>query len=572
MDAGDYYFALGNGAHEALNNILAAKNLTDEQAARIIGTGDASKTFHWVQDALDTETYSTSVYSGGTVDITTRFQDVDINYWYGTDENSTPYTYLSRSDWQGTYPQELVLMATQEMLDYMLSEYLVLQSQVLMALCIAHDFDHRSRRITLPDSLVYWFCCAGIVTLLGVLDYQAQTYLISLIRLILVWVFSLGWQFLFFRAKLSSRFFTFFYATIILLSGISFCNIVDSSCVRFGFGILPWLRSRDSQLVYCILIALRKLLVYTIIWAAELLCLRHHLGRKWSMILNRTVLLLYGFLALLTCGLFLVEFKGPVMDLGAHQNYLYYLTIFCCELGFSILALIIIIVLEKMNREAQLRAEIEADLKLTQKLWQLDQRQYEFIRDNVELINRKCHDMRHYLNLGVTNSPAVQAEMQDLSDTITKYDSVIHTGNPVCDITLSDKSMECMRKGIDFICVVDGAALSFVDEVSLYSLLGNALENAIEHVQRFPDPEQRLITLNVSRNGFMVVIRVENMLCDTVQMADGLPVSQKGDPNYHGFGIKSMRSIAEKYGGWLEVITQNGFFQLLIVLPDPRDS
>ncbi len=119
MDAGDYYFALGNGAHEALNNILAAKGLTEEQSARMVGTGNASKVYHWKQNALDTETYSTSVYSGGTADITTRFDDSNINYWFGTDENPEPYTYLSRSDWEATYPQELTLTATQEMVDYL---------------------------------------------------------------------------------------------------------------------------------------------------------------------------------------------------------------------------------------------------------------------------------------------------------------------------------------------------------------------------------------------------------------------------------------------------------------------
>lgn len=119
MDAGDYYFALGNGAHDALNNILAAKALTDEQRARMVGAGDASKVYHWVQEEFDAETYSTSVYSEGTVDITARFADSDINYWYGDAEDPSPYTYLSRSDWEGTYPKEVTLTATPAMVDYL---------------------------------------------------------------------------------------------------------------------------------------------------------------------------------------------------------------------------------------------------------------------------------------------------------------------------------------------------------------------------------------------------------------------------------------------------------------------
>lgn len=114
MDAGDYYFALGNGSHDALNNILSAKELTDEQTERMVGAGDSSKVYHWTQGELDTTTYATSVYDGET-GITARFQDADINYWYG----EGAYTYLSRSDWAGTFPQTLTLTATPEMVSYL---------------------------------------------------------------------------------------------------------------------------------------------------------------------------------------------------------------------------------------------------------------------------------------------------------------------------------------------------------------------------------------------------------------------------------------------------------------------
>ena len=113
MDEGDYYLALGNGAHDALNNVLAekGKGVSDGMTA----AGDASKVYKWHQDALDTTTYSKSVYNGAS--ITNRFEDVDINYWY-----NNAYTYLSRSDWDATYPESLSgekqLAATQKMIDF----------------------------------------------------------------------------------------------------------------------------------------------------------------------------------------------------------------------------------------------------------------------------------------------------------------------------------------------------------------------------------------------------------------------------------------------------------------------
>lgn len=94
LSAGPYYLAIGNGAHDALNNILAAKGYTTE--AGMDYNGDASKTYTWEQEELDTETYRFSSITGN--EITNRFDNADLNY-YGVE-----CTYLSRQDWEGTYP------------------------------------------------------------------------------------------------------------------------------------------------------------------------------------------------------------------------------------------------------------------------------------------------------------------------------------------------------------------------------------------------------------------------------------------------------------------------------------
>lgn len=102
MDAGDYYFALGNGAHEAVNNILAAKGCDV--------AGDASKVYRWTEAELDVMTYAVSVYTGA--EITNRFDDADINYWQDTENQ---ITYLSRNAWDTTYPATVELRASADM-------------------------------------------------------------------------------------------------------------------------------------------------------------------------------------------------------------------------------------------------------------------------------------------------------------------------------------------------------------------------------------------------------------------------------------------------------------------------
>lgn len=92
LDAGDYYLSLGNGAHEALNNVLKAKGADVE--------GNASKTYKWTQAELNDTTYATS----NDTEVTNQLDDMNLNYWKG-DKSKLWEGQLSRNDWSGTWPK-----------------------------------------------------------------------------------------------------------------------------------------------------------------------------------------------------------------------------------------------------------------------------------------------------------------------------------------------------------------------------------------------------------------------------------------------------------------------------------
>lgn len=111
MSQGDYYLSIGDDAHDALNNILAAKDAAGmfDHEGKIIA-GDREKTYTWEQKSIDTDTYRHSRITGA--EVTNQFDKADIN-------NLIPdtITYLSRSDWEATYPEEPVsVTATGEMI------------------------------------------------------------------------------------------------------------------------------------------------------------------------------------------------------------------------------------------------------------------------------------------------------------------------------------------------------------------------------------------------------------------------------------------------------------------------
>lgn len=106
VDAGTYYLTVGTDSHNAVNNILAAKGFTGMDAE-----SNAALVYAYEQKDFDAETYSVSADTGEI--ITNQFSDADPNLYSGS-ENTV--TYLSRSDWKGTYPEATtVIRATADM-------------------------------------------------------------------------------------------------------------------------------------------------------------------------------------------------------------------------------------------------------------------------------------------------------------------------------------------------------------------------------------------------------------------------------------------------------------------------
>jgi beta-glucosidase len=109
LDAGDWYFSIGDDSHDALNNVLAAKKAVGlyDQSGNAVA-GDAAKTYLFTYDNLDATTYKTT-YSGASIE--NRLEDADINFWI-----KDAVVYLTRQDWS-TFPKTILIAAIQEMTD-----------------------------------------------------------------------------------------------------------------------------------------------------------------------------------------------------------------------------------------------------------------------------------------------------------------------------------------------------------------------------------------------------------------------------------------------------------------------
>ena len=114
LEDGDYYLTVGEDSHAAVNNILAAKGYDEKSTdGRMDADGNEDMVYKWTNDKLDSTTYAVSSQTG--TEITNQFDDVDINRYEGSGDNEI--TYVSRKDWEGTWPKEAVTLsvATEQM-------------------------------------------------------------------------------------------------------------------------------------------------------------------------------------------------------------------------------------------------------------------------------------------------------------------------------------------------------------------------------------------------------------------------------------------------------------------------
>lgn len=223
------------------------------------------------------------------------------------------------------------------------------------------------------------------------------------------------------------------------------------------------------------------------------------------------------------------------------------------------------------------KSAMRQELAIMNMLWKKEQEQYELSRENIAIINQKCHDLKHQIRaIRYMSREEIDAYIEEIEESIEIYESIVKSGNEVLDTILTEKSLYCREQGITVSCVADGRQMGFINTIDLYAILGNALDNAIEAVEKFNTREKRQIDVMIYREKQFLVINIinpikEKLIYDEEQMYDtDLPQTTKGDRFYHGFGLMSIRYIVKKYDGYLNLSDEDGCFSLKILIPIPK--
>ena len=213
------------------------------------------------------------------------------------------------------------------------------------------------------------------------------------------------------------------------------------------------------------------------------------------------------------------------------------------------------------------RARLASNMETMRELVHQQRVQYEASKESAQLINEKYHDLKHLLKSFRGTVP--QEQLDRLKQSIAAYERPANSGNEVLDVLLAEKIGICQQRNIVLTCNLGQTDFSFVEELDLYSLFQNALTNAINAVSELPEDTERFISLSAARDGNMLTVHMENPCREDISFVDGLPQTRE-DPDWHGFGMKSMTRVAEKYGGMLTVEQRGKLFLLDILLLAPE--
>lgn len=300
------------------------------------------------------------------------------------------------------------------------------------------------------------------------------------------------------------------------------------------------------------------------------------LPQRYALFKTLAVLVVYGVAFVLTRRLKRV-FDGPIaiqgvvlasilalfftivlsqqVPMGGQEYMLYYL--------YSLFGALMILYIQYglYERYALMR---EADIM--KGMLYAERRQHKLSEDTIALINMKCHDLKHQVNALCRQGRVEPSLSEEIGQAVSLYDAEVQTGNSALDVVLTEKSFRCEREHVAFSCMLDGSLFDFMAAADIYSLFGNALDNAIEGTLGEPE-ERRFISIKAGRQGRLIFLHIENPCTIWLTFEDGLPVTTKTDaPGYHGYGVKSIRFLAEKYGGSAKMTQEDGLFMLDVFL------
>ena len=195
--------------------------------------------------------------------------------------------------------------------------------------------------------------------------------------------------------------------------------------------------------------------------------------------------------------------------------------------------------------------------------------------DKINSENRRyIHNIENYLKtIASLAAEDYNDEIVKLVESLEKHTLEISKGiyckNKVLSAIIGEKKGEASKKGIHFSVQIEPTVnITFIEEIDLIGVIGNLLDNALEAAEKCQAEKQAVLRIFTSNNHKFIVCCVDNSCSEAPVCEKGKYITTKKDKKRHGLGMEYIKSIVEKYEGFLNISYEDGRCCTTVMIPN----
>ena len=233
---------------------------------------------------------------------------------------------------------------------------------------------------------------------------------------------------------------------------------------------------------------------------------------------------------------------------------------------FSVLILMAIMVFS-LDRQYEMEKTIAQFEKEKNALLERD---YQTLNNTYAANAKLYHDFHNHLEtlhryLADGNSEEALHYIDDIRSPLQTITQTVWTGDKAIDYLINSKITIAETDHIQVKANIEFPRHTNIRSADLVAILGNLIDNALEAAVNAED-NLRFINLTIRRINDMLIVKVENGCKNAPKQAGGKFLTTKDDQSFHGWGLKSVQSAAERYDGTVVTEYENNIFKVVVTL------
>jgi len=179
------------------------------------------------------------------------------------------------------------------------------------------------------------------------------------------------------------------------------------------------------------------------------------------------------------------------------------------------------------------------------------------------------HDMKNHIMvitsyLNENRIEDAKKYISEILDDLNKMYTYIHVGNTLLSYIINGKFQEASNCGVAVKAEIKNLSFERIDSVDFSSLLNNLLDNAIEGAEK--SSKKKMVVNILEKKGWNSIYVANTIDKSVLENNPDFVTTKEGEG--HGFGMKQIRRITEKYQGLIDIYEENGYFCISVIFPN----